>query len=57
MRKYGKRDNPDYDPGHCFTAVRCEKCGEYYEADRHHVCRKKNSWPFDEMKEKRGEGK
>ena len=23
----------------------CDKCGEAYEPDREHVCRKKNSYP------------
>ncbi|MCH5199003.1 MAG: hypothetical protein J1E34_08865 [Oscillospiraceae bacterium] len=40
-----KRDNPNYPPGHCFTVTKCEKCGEGYEADKEHICRKKNSWP------------
>ena len=44
--KKKKWGNPPYDPGHCFTVVRCEKCGEYYEPDKEHVCRKKNSWRF-----------
>ena len=46
---------PYYDgelPEGCFLmehkASRCDKCGEYYEADQPHVCRKKNSWPFNE---------
>lgn len=40
------RDNPPYDPDHCFTVTRCEKCGEFYEADKPHICRRRNSWPF-----------
>lgn len=27
------------------TFALCEKCGEAYEADREHVCRKRNSYP------------
>lgn len=27
------------------TMCLCERCGEYYEADREHVCRKRNSYP------------
>jgi len=30
------------------TFCLCEKCGESYEADRKHVCRKKNSYPVKE---------
>lgn len=47
-----KRDNPKYPPWHCFTACKCEKCGELYEADREHICRKKNSYPMRESKGK-----
>ena len=47
-----KRDNPKYPPWHCFTACICEKCREFYEADREHICRKKNSYPFTEPKGK-----
>ena len=28
------------------TFCMCEKCGEGYEADLEHVCRKKNSYPM-----------
>lgn len=42
----GGRDNPPYDSGHAFAVVRCERCGEFYEADKPHICRKRNSWPF-----------
>lgn len=28
------------------TMCLCEKCGEAYEADRAHVCRKENSYPY-----------
>ena len=45
-----KRDNPKYPPWHCFTAMLCKKCGELYEADREHICRKKNSYPQKKQK-------
>ena len=28
-----------------FTVCICDKCGEAYEPDREHICRKKNSYP------------
>lgn len=31
-----------------FTVCICDKCGEAYEPDREHVCRKKNSYPCAE---------
>ena len=34
----------------CEDACKCEKCGEMYEADREHICRKKNSYPLREPK-------
>jgi len=40
--------------GHQFTVCRCEKCGEGYEADRKHVCRKENSYPFREFADEKG---
>lgn len=46
-----KRDNPNYPPWHCFTVTECDKCGEMYEADKPHVCKKKNSYPVDESQE------
>ena len=46
------RKNPNYPPWHCFTAMLCNKCGEMYEADREHICRKKNSYPIREPKGK-----
>ena len=46
------RDNPNYPPWHCFTACLCEKCKVLYEADREHICRKKNSYPVKETKGK-----
>ena len=49
-----KRDNPNYPPWHCFTAMICEKCGEMYEADREHICKKKNSYPLPPMKQSEG---
>ena len=41
-------------PWDVFTCVECEKCGEYYEADREHICKKVNSYPLKiaEVKEK-----
>lgn len=46
-QKYGYRDNPYYPPYHYMTMTRCEDCGELYEADKKHVCRKENSYPWD----------
>jgi len=40
-----ERDNPKYPPGHCFCVCLCDRCGEFYEADQEHICRKKNSYP------------
>lgn len=43
-----KRDNRLWLPqnaGIQATFCLCEKCGEGYEADREHVCRKWNSYP------------
>ena len=38
----------------------CGKCGEAYEADREHICRRKNSYPMerdaDEGNGERGTG-
>lgn len=48
----GGRDNPLYDPDHCFTVTQCDECGEFYEADKPHVCRRRNSWPFQADDEK-----
>ena len=39
------RFNPNYDAGQCFTLTKCKECGEWYEADRLHVCRLQNSYP------------
>lgn len=44
----GVRDNPKYPIGHCMTLIKCDECGELYEADKAHVCRKKNSYPWEE---------
>lgn len=30
------------------TLVLCDKCGEGYEVDWEHVCRKRNSYPIDQ---------
>ena len=46
-----KRDNPKYPPWHCFTACLCDKCGEMHEADREHICKRKNSYPIREQKD------
>ena len=37
----------DRKPGDVFTACKCEKCGELYEADRKHICRLENSYPIN----------
>lgn len=45
-----KRDNRLWLPqnaGVQATFCLCEKCGEGYEADREHVCRKRNSYPTE----------
>ena len=34
-------------PDDVFTAMLCKKCNEFYEADRKHICRKKNSYPMN----------
>ena len=52
------RENPDYPLVHCFTLTKCEKCGEWFEADPPmwrgqdwtHVCKKRNSYPDEEMR-------
>ena len=52
-KKMPKRDNRLWLPqnaGVQATFCMCEKCGESYEADREHVCRKKNSYPMKEGK-------
>ncbi len=46
---YNYRDNPDYEPWHCFTLCKCSKCGEYHEAALEHICRKKNSYPEEDF--------
>lgn len=33
-------------PDDVFTAMLCPKCKEFYEADRKHVCRRRNSYPM-----------
>lgn len=42
FRKNDRRD------GEIFTAMKCENCGEFYEGDRSHICKKVNSYPMDE---------
>lgn len=44
-----KRKNPKYPPHHCFTVVKCEKCGELYEpiCELKHICKKQNSYPVE----------
>lgn len=48
--KYVIRENPLYEPNHCFTVTKCDKCGEYYEAwcEVKHICEKQNSYPQDD---------
>jgi hypothetical protein len=48
---YGYRDNPNYPPYHCMTLTRCEDCGELFEASDKHICKKKNSYPWDMAEE------
>ena len=45
-----ERKNPNYPPWHCFTVVKCEKCGEHYEpiCSLKHICKKQNSYPMKE---------
>ena len=45
-----KRKNPNYPPWHCFTVVKCKKCGEHYEpfCELKHICKKQNSYPVKE---------
>ena len=38
-------------PDDVFTACLCPKCNEYYEADRKHVCRRRNSYPMQVTEE------
>lgn len=45
--KYGSRMNPNYPPHQCFTVVQCKECGEYFEADRRHICKTENSYPVE----------
>ena len=35
----------DRKPWDQFTACICDKCGETFEPDREHICKKKNSYP------------
>lgn len=35
----------DRKPWEQFTVCICDKCGEAFEPDREHICRKKNSYP------------
>ena len=44
------RNNPNYPIWHCFTTVKCPKCGESYEpiCEANHICEKQNSYPLDE---------
>ncbi len=48
-----KRKNPKYPPWHCFTTVKCDKCGEHYEpiCELKHICKKQNSYPIKEREE------
>lgn len=55
--KKGSRMNPKYEPPHVFTVIKCDICGEYYEADRLHLCRTQNSYPYiEESEEEEVEG-
>lgn len=51
--KFESRMNPNYPPFHCFTVCRCKECGEDFEADRKHICKKQNSYPI--IEESKGE--
>ena len=43
---YGlSRYNPQRQPGDCYCLTECTECGEFYEADKEHICKKKNSYP------------
>jgi len=52
--KHGSRMNPNYPPFHCFTVCKCEKCGEMFEADKKHICKKQNSYPSESEGELNG---
>lgn len=49
-----KRKNPNYPVWHCFTVVKCKKCGEHYEpiCALKHICKKQNSYPIKKEGEK-----
>lgn len=53
------RKNPKYPPWHCFSVVKCRKCGEKYEpfCELKHICRKQNSYPVEDNVEKEEENK
>ena len=51
--KKGSRMNPNYESPHVFTVCKCDICGEYYEADRLHLCKTQNSYP--DIEESEGE--
>lgn len=36
--------NRYHPPGHQFTVVQCEKCGDWYEASYEHICKQVNSY-------------
>ena len=40
-----ERDNPKYSSEQQITLALCNLCGEAFEADREHICKKKNSYP------------
>ena len=48
---HGYRDNPIYPPWHCMTLTRCADCGELFEASYEHICKAKNSYPWDMAEE------
>ena len=51
--KHGTRMNPLYPPYHVFTTCKCNICGEWYEADRLHICKTQNSYPDLEESERK----
>lgn len=53
--KHGTRMNPHYPSYHVFTACKCDICGEWYEADRLHLCKTRNSYPEIEESEEKDE--
>ena len=52
----GTRMNPKYPPYHVYTVCKCGICGEWYEADRLHLCKTQNSYPDIEESEEDKDG-